>query len=68
MICPGFNCEFTTKCHEILVAHVTKNHKLCLKCNESFDTLETLLEHLENVHGEDVNCGEKFCSFKGVIF
>lgn len=58
--CP--KCNFKTKCHESLVSHVTKKHKLCLKCNKSFILQSDLLTHLELQHGEEVNCN--FCDFQ----
>ena len=61
MICD--QCDFKTKCHEILVAHVAKNHKQCLKCGQTFRLLDDLLTHLQFLHGETVKCSK--CEFKG---
>ena len=61
MICE--KCNFKTKCHEILVAHVAKKHKQCLKCSLTFMLQDDLLTHLQFVHGEDVKCPK--CEFKG---
>ena len=60
MICE--KCNFKTKCHEILVAHVAKKHKQCLKCSLTFMLQDDLLTHLQFVHGEDVKCPK--CEFK----
>ena len=61
MICD--KCNFKTKCHEILVAHVAKNHKQCLKCGQIFMLHDDLLTHLQIMHGENVKCSK--CQFKG---
>ena len=61
MICD--KCNFKTKCHEILVSHVAKKHKQCLKCSLTFMLQDDLLTHLEFVHGENVQCPK--CEFKG---
>ena len=60
MICD--KCNFKTKCHEILVAHVAKKHKQCLKCAQTFSSNDDLLSHLQFVHGENVKCNK--CEFK----
>ena len=60
MICD--KCNFKTKCHEILVSHVAKKHKQCLKCSLTFMLQDDLLTHLEFVHGENVKCAK--CEFK----
>ena len=60
MICD--KCNFKTKCHEILVSHVAKKHKQCLKCSLTFMLQDDLLTHLEFVHGENVKCPN--CEFK----
>ena len=60
MICD--KCNFKTKCHEILVAHVARKHKQCLKCAQTFSSNDDLLTHLQFVHGENVKCNK--CEFK----
>ena len=60
MICD--KCNFKTKCHEILVGHVAKKHKQCLKCAQTFSSIDDLLSHLQFVHGENVKCNK--CEFK----
>ena len=60
MICD--KCNFKTKCHEILVSHVAKKHKQCLKCAQTFSSNDDLLSHLQFVHGENVKCNK--CEFK----
>ena len=56
------NCDFQTKCSEILVAHATEKHKKCLKCNQTFIFQIDLLIHMEIVHDEEVQCNK--CDFK----
>ena len=55
-------CDFKTKCLEILMSHMTKKHKQCVKCEKTFLLQDDLLTHLYSEHGENVQCS--ICDYK----